>query len=149
MSVLSSTPTMFIFPERTMWRFGSSYNVSACLSFLFLVWKTCPSHRKPKPHSYSVPWVYLYPAWQVDPFTLKQRDLKRRSIVKFSYLLYATIICVLCPIVICCIKVDTTVLVCALFILGFRVKCILIHYCKKTYSHLLISDGKYTSDGQK
>src|SRR3954471_8137135 len=36
MSVLSSTPTMFLFPERTMWRFGSSSDVFFFLFFLFL-----------------------------------------------------------------------------------------------------------------
>src|SRR3990170_8835887 len=48
MSVLSSTPTMFLFPERTMCHFGSPYDVFASLSFLFLglvdmsfTWKTC------------------------------------------------------------------------------------------------------------
>src|SRR5215216_1290121 len=36
MSILSSTTTMFLFPERTMWHFGSTYDVFASLSFLFL-----------------------------------------------------------------------------------------------------------------
>src|SRR3989337_4437148 len=36
MSILPSTPTMSLFPERTMWHFGSSYDVFASLSFLFL-----------------------------------------------------------------------------------------------------------------
>src|SRR6266566_630763 len=36
MSVLPSNPTMSLFPERTMWRFGSLYDVFASLSFLFL-----------------------------------------------------------------------------------------------------------------
>src|SRR3990170_2079731 len=48
MSVLPSTPTMSLFPERTMWHFGSSYDVFASFSFLFLglvdmsfTYKTC------------------------------------------------------------------------------------------------------------
>ena len=49
------------------------------------------------------------------------------SIVKFPYLLYVTIICVLLAIVVCCIKVDITVLVGALFILGYREKYIPIY----------------------
>ena len=78
--------------------------------------------------SHSVQWVYLYPAaFQVEPFAPEQRELKRRSIVKFPYLLYVTIICVLFPIVVCCVKADTTVLVGALFILVGSVKCILIY----------------------
>src|SRR3990170_7897169 len=36
MPVLSCTPTMCLFPKRTMWRFGSSYDVFASLYFLFL-----------------------------------------------------------------------------------------------------------------
>ena len=76
---------------------------------------------------HSIQLVYLYPAsYQPDPFAPKQRDLKRRSIVKFSYLLYVTVICVLFPIV-CGINADTTVLVGALFVLGDSVKCIPIY----------------------
>src|SRR5215216_7078433 len=48
------------------------------------------------------------------------------SIVKFPYVHYVTIICVLSPVG-CCIKVDTTILVGALLILGDRVKCIPIY----------------------
>ena len=48
------------------------------------------------------------------------------SIVKFPYVHYVTIICVLSPLG-CCIKADTTVLVGALLILGGRVKCIPIY----------------------
>src|SRR5215216_3047268 len=48
------------------------------------------------------------------------------SIVKFPYVHYVTIICVLSPVG-CCIKVDTTILVGALFILGDHVKCIPIY----------------------
>src|SRR3954465_14194822 len=36
MYVLPSTPRMSLFSERTMWRFGSSYDVFVSLSFLFL-----------------------------------------------------------------------------------------------------------------
>src|SRR3954468_5926127 len=70
--------------------------------------------------------VYLYP-YHIEPFTPKQRDLKIRSIVKFPYLLYVTIICDLLLIVDCIIKADTTVLVGALFILGDCVKSIPIY----------------------
>jgi hypothetical protein len=50
---------------------------------------------------HSILLVYLYPAsYQLDPFALKQRNLKRRSIVKFPYLLYVTIIYVLLPIIV-------------------------------------------------
>ena len=71
--------------------------------------------------------IYLYPfPIQVDPFATKQWDLEIRTIVKFPYVLYVTIICVLFPILVRCIKSDTTVLVGALFILGVRVKYILI-----------------------
>jgi hypothetical protein len=77
---------------------------------------------------YSVLLVFIDPvSCQLDPFALKQRDLKRRSIVKFPYVLYVTIICVLSLIVVYCIKQDTTVLVGALFILGDHVKCISIY----------------------
>src|SRR3954463_10064571 len=44
------------------------------------------------------------------------------SVVKFPYVHYVTIICVLSPLG-CCIKEDTAVLVGALLILGDRVKC--------------------------
>jgi len=47
------------------------------------------------------------------------------SIVKFSYLLYVTIVCVLLPILVCCIKADTTVLVGALFIYIEIFRCLL------------------------
>ena len=48
------------------------------------------------------------------------------SIVKFPYVHYVTIICVLSPVG-CCIKADTTVMVGALLILDDRVKCIPIY----------------------
>src|SRR4051812_33142475 len=48
------------------------------------------------------------------------------SIVKFPYVHYVTIICVLSARC-CCIKADATVLVGALLILGYRVKCIPIY----------------------
>src|SRR3954462_14608453 len=48
MSVFPSNPMIPLFPERTMWRFGSSYDVFASISFLFLslvdmyfTYKTC------------------------------------------------------------------------------------------------------------
>src|SRR4051812_28724004 len=78
------------------------------------------------PLCHSVLWVYLYPC-QIEPFAPKQRDLKIRSIVKFPYLLYVTIICDLLLIVDCIIKADTTALVGALFIFGDRVKFIPIY----------------------
>src|SRR3954465_2193097 len=65
----------------------------------------------------------MYPAsWQIDPFALKQRDLKILSVVKFPYVHYVTIICVL-SLLGCCIKADTAVLVGALLILVNRLKC--------------------------
>ena len=48
------------------------------------------------------------------------------SVVKFPYVHYVTIICVLSALG-CCIKADTAVLVGALLILGDRVKCIPIY----------------------
>ena len=48
------------------------------------------------------------------------------SVVKFEYVHYVTIICVLSPLG-CRIKADTTILVGALLILGDRVKCIPIY----------------------
>src|ERR1041384_8154006 len=48
------------------------------------------------------------------------------SVVKFPYVYYVTIICVLSALG-CCIKADTAVLVGALLILFDRVKCILIY----------------------
>src|SRR3954469_11227551 len=48
------------------------------------------------------------------------------SVVKFPYVHYVTIICVLSPLS-CCIKADTAILVGALLILGDRVKCIPIY----------------------
>jgi hypothetical protein len=145
MSVLSLTPTMFLFSERTMWRFGSSYDVFVCLCFIFLVWRTC-SHRKPEPYHWLGRMVHLcyQDCWdsllsfctaglplpiliQLDPFTRKQRDLKSKSIVKFPYLLYVTIICVILPIVVCCINADTAVLVGTLFILGDHLEGISIY----------------------
>src|SRR5215216_2188504 len=48
------------------------------------------------------------------------------SIVKFPYVHYVTIICVLSPLG-CYIKADTAILVGALLILGDRVKCIPIY----------------------
>src|SRR3954462_8349549 len=48
------------------------------------------------------------------------------SVVKFPYVHYVTIICVLSPLV-CCIKAYTAVLVGDLLILGDRVKCIPIY----------------------
>src|SRR3954470_18609002 len=53
-------------------------------------------------------------------------DLKIMSVVKFPYVHYVTIICVLSALG-CCIKADTAVLVGALLILGDRVKCIPIY----------------------
>src|SRR4051812_39791198 len=79
---------------------------------------TSPSHRKPAPHHWLGRMVHLctprllrstiactaglpLPAsYQIDPVTPEQRDLIIRSIVKFPYLLYVTIICVLFPIVV-------------------------------------------------
>src|SRR3954469_24374910 len=56
--------------------------------------------------------------------------------VKFPYLLYEPIIRGLLPIVFYCIEADTTVLVGALFILSYRVKCIPIYLVplESTYS---------------
>ena len=48
------------------------------------------------------------------------------SVVKFPYVHYVIIICVLSPLG-CCIKAGTVVLVGALLILGDRVKCIPIY----------------------
>ena len=48
------------------------------------------------------------------------------SVVKFPYVQYVTILCVLSRLG-CCIKADTAVLVGALLILGDRVKCIPIY----------------------
>ena len=136
---------MSIFPERTMWRFGSSYVVFASLSFLFrsgrhvlhidnlchiIGWdeRFVSVPKIVQIHCcHSVLWVYLYPSSrQNDPFALKQRDLKIMSVVKFPYVHYVTIIRVLSPLG-CCIKADTAVLVGALLILGDCVKCIPIY----------------------
>src|SRR3954464_5070863 len=69
----------------------------------------------------------MYPASrQIDPFAIKQRDLKILSVVKFPYVHYVTIICVL-SLIGCCIKAYTAVLVGALLILVNRVKCIPIY----------------------
>src|ERR1041384_1430653 len=77
---------------------------------------------------HSVQLVDLYPIYiHVDPTAPNQRDLKIRSVVKSPYLIYVTIVCVLCTILVCCIKADTTILVGALLILGDRVKCIPIY----------------------
>ena len=61
------------------------------------------------------------------------------SIVNFPYVQYVTIICVVFPLG-CCIKVDTTILVSSLLILGNCVKCIPIylipfvsHYCQRWF----------------
>src|SRR4051812_43936042 len=76
-------------------------------------------------YCHSVQLVYRYPtSCHLDPFASKQWDLEIRTIVKFPYVLYVTIICVLFPILVSCIKSDTTVLVGALLILGVRVKYI-------------------------
>src|SRR3954470_18628188 len=53
-------------------------------------------------------------------------DLKIISVVKFPYVYYVTIICLLSALG-CCIKADTAVLVGALLILVDRVKCIPIY----------------------
>ena len=55
-----------------------------------------------------------------------KRDIKIYSVVKFPYVHYVTIICVLSPLG-CCIKADTAVLVGAPLILVNRVKCIPVY----------------------
>jgi hypothetical protein len=73
---------------------------------------------------------------QLDLVAPKKWDLKTRTIVKFPYLFYEPIIRGLLPIFFCCIEADTTVLVAALFILAYRVKCIPIYLVplESTYS---------------
>ena len=53
--------------------------------------------------------------------------LKRRSTVKFPYVLYVAIICFFILIRVCGIYVNDTVLVGAPFILGYHVKCFSIY----------------------
>src|SRR3954464_16011590 len=81
---------------------------------------------------YSFAYFFFFLVWR----TSKQGDLKIRSIVKFPYLLYEPIIHGLLPIVFCCIEADTTILVGALFILAYHVKCIPIYLVplESTYS---------------
>jgi hypothetical protein len=73
--------------------------------------------------------IERWSSWLLPAHTnpLHPQDFRRRSIVKFPYLLYVTIIGVILPVVVCCINADTTVLVGALFILGDRVECIPIY----------------------
>ena len=47
------------FSERTMWRFGSSYDVLASLSFIFLGLVDMSSHRKHAPHHWLGKMVHL------------------------------------------------------------------------------------------
>jgi len=83
-----------------------------------------------------VPNIVCHPIMVVDcyatsrglyPLALEQGDLKSRLIVKFPYLYFATIVCLLIPTRVGGIYVDTIVLVGAPFILCYCVKYISIY----------------------
>src|SRR3954464_11179272 len=124
MSVLSLTPTMFFFLKELCdaWAHCLMYSYP-CFSFFRSrrhvlhienlrhifgdEWVVCVTKILEIHCCHSVQLVDLYPIYiHRRKNAPKQRALKSRSIGKFPYLIYVTIVCVLCTILVCCINAD-------------------------------------------